>query len=164
MMILFTFRGYTTTMKKNKTYLVILFCMLQMFCFAQTDTVINGRHYSTVIKYHNFDYKGKKESSFITAYGNMKDSVKEGKWMYVLPDGTVLATGRFHNGYKTGDWKYIDYDRHYFIVTWKRSRKVKDFVAFENNIHPQLVDYDTLNNTKVRINGHRVPTPTVFIL
>jgi len=64
--------------------------------------VINGRHYNTVIKYHNFDYKGtQKEPLFITAYGNMRDSVKVGKWMYVLPDGTVLATGRFHNGYKT---------------------------------------------------------------
>ncbi|MCW3103908.1 MAG: hypothetical protein JWO09_2348 [Bacteroidetes bacterium] len=152
-------------MLNNKIYLAIFCCILQMFCFAQKDTVINGRHYNTVIKYHNFDYKGtQKESFFITAYGNMKDSVKVGKWMYVLPDGTVLATGRFHNGYKTGDWKYIDHDRHYFIVTWRRSRKVKDYVAFENNIHPQLVDYDTQNNYKVRINGHRIPPPFIRFL
>lgn len=128
-------------MKKYILLICIFLITASLLPAQNTDTVIDGRHYNTVIKYHNFDYKGQKELSYITAYGTTKDSLKEGSWMYVLPNGDVLATGRFQKGYKHGSWKYRGDDGRYFITTWNKSDKVKDYVYFENNVNPQLIDY-----------------------
>lgn len=136
-------------MKKHFSFFVILLAFLAVKGKAQnTDTVIDGRHYNTVIKYHNFDYKGQQELSYITAYGNMANSVKDGRWMYVLPDGYVLATGNFDKGYKCGRWKYRGSDGRYFITTWKKSDRVKDYVYFEDNVNPQLIDYLSMTSVK----------------
>lgn len=122
-----------------------------MCCSAQNaDTVIDGRHYNTVIKYHNFDYKGQKELSYITAYGTTTDSLKSGRWMYVLPNGTVLAAGKFDKGYKCGRWKYLGDNERYFVVTWKKSEKARDYVYFENNVDPKLIDYLATTGTKLK--------------
>ncbi len=149
-------------MKKQTAFILILFVSL----IAQTagnaqnvDTVIDRKHYNTVIKYHHFDYKSEQETAFITAYGTLKDSVKTGRWMYVLPDGRVLAIGKFRNGYKTGNWKYLDHDGRYSTVTWKASEKISDYVYFENNTNPELVDYDNADYTQMRVSGERILNP-----
>ncbi|MCW3086375.1 MAG: hypothetical protein JWP12_3741 [Bacteroidetes bacterium] len=154
-------------MKKKVPFIVTLLLLLivQTACIAQNaDTIIDRKHYNTVVKYHHFDYKGEPETSFITAYGTLKDSVKTGKWMYVLPDGRVLAIGKFKDGYKTGNWKYLGSGGHYFSYTWRKFEKVSDYVYFEDNIFPVLIDYDTKLNRKLKKNGAWITTMTPYFL
>ena len=112
-----------------------LIIILSLFCFsmkAQKDTIINKVHYNNV----EF-YQPKK----IKSIGNIKDSLKTGKWTYFKPDGKILAKGEYLHGKKIGKWKYIDYNNNKYIRKWYEFQQLSEIFIVEGL---KLNIYETL--------------------
>lgn len=116
-------------MKYSLTLILSLFCF---FTKAQTDTIINKKHYNHIEYY---------QPPKIKSIGNIKDSLKTGKWTYFKPDGKVLAQGEYLNGKKTGKWKYIDYKNKKNICKWNISQQSSEILIIEG---VQLNIYDII--------------------
>jgi hypothetical protein len=148
-------------MKKN--FLIPLLLFIVSVGFSQSDTIIHGVSYNTVIYYQNFNFKGDHEASTtIIAFGNMKDGIRHGDWMYANEKGTVLAKGKYRKGYKVRDWVYYS-GGGYRSFFFSRSQRLSDRVGFRDNREPQIIDE---SKGRVRmINGHifHRSTPTLFL-
>ena len=88
----------------------------------------------------------------ILFFGNKKDSLKNGEWIYFYPNGKVLAKGKFKNGLKKGKWKYYFSDSPTEVIFSKKSY-VKDKISFDKTDWPKVIDviksgdgYFTLEN------------------
>lgn len=140
--------------------LLSLFLLLSIKNFSQL-TPEKLAQYETVIYYNNFSYKGQERITIIGC-GQMKDSLKHGKWIYVLPSGKILARGKYKNGYKVGNWEYDFYD--YKVVYFKKNSKIRDIVRFPENIKSEIVDYSEKSNSILYINGNYPKIIQVYYL
>lgn len=116
------------------TCILIIFLDLLTFCvFSITDTTYKKKQYNFV-EY----YSDKKVRSF----GNMKDTVKTGEWIYFKQDGKTMAKGSYLNGRKIGKWTYFDLKNKKHTHTWDCGAQPEEKLIFENG---QLIMYDNLN-------------------
>jgi hypothetical protein len=46
---------------------------------------------------------------FVAAFGNLKNNVPHGKWLFFDTLGNVSLTGRYNNGVRQGEWIRYDY-------------------------------------------------------
>ena len=114
-------------------YSIIIILCLSCFCTkAQTDTIINKTRYNHV------EYYNPKQ---IKSIGNIKDSLKTGKWTYFKPDGKILAKGEYLNGKKIGKWKYVDYNNKKYIRKWYENQQLSEIFIIEG---VRLNIYETL--------------------
>lgn len=147
-------------MKANDFKLLSLFLLLSIKGYTQL-TPEKLAKYETVIYYNNFSYKGQERMTIIGC-GQMKDSLKHGKWIYVLPSGKILARGKYKNGYKVGNWEYDFYD--YKLIYFKKRSKTKDMVRFPNDAKSEFIDYSEKNNSILLINGNCPPIIHIHFL
>lgn len=113
----------------------ILIIILSLFCLstkAQKDTIINK------VRYNNVEFY---QPNKIKSIGNIKDSLKTGKWTYFKPDGKILATGKYLNGKKTGKWKYVDYNNKKYVRKWYEFQDITEIFIIEGL---QLNIYETI--------------------
>ena len=112
-----------------------LIIILSLFCFvtkAQTDTIINK------IIYNHVEYY---QPTKIKSIGNIKDSLKTGKWTYFKPSGKILAKGEYMNGEKIGKWKYVDYYNKKYTHKWYENQQLSEIFIIEG---VQLNMYDII--------------------
>jgi antitoxin component YwqK of YwqJK toxin-antitoxin module len=112
---------------------VLFLCIKSSLCFSTTDTIYRKKHYTSV-EY----YPDKKVKSF----GNLKDSVKSGEWIYFGQNGKLLAEGSYLNGKKIGKWIYVDLRDKKHKHTWEPGEQPEEQLKFESG---KLIMYDYLN-------------------
>lgn len=143
-----------------KTTLLLTFILLFCKCYSQQDTIVNGKHFNTIIYYPYFDYKcnDTTKNNYVVGIGNIIDSVKTGLWTYYLSDGRILAKGKYKNGYKNGKWVYLG---NQLGLIWDKSAKAKDYIRFNStNKRAEIVDIvDTKFTSCKMINGYSVRSP-----
>lgn len=115
-----------------KNALIIILSLFCLFTNGQTDTVINKIHYNYVEYYQHEKIK---------SVGNIKDSLKVGKWIYFKPDGKILVKGEYLNGKKIGKWKYVDYNNKKHILKWDLDQQSSEVFIIEG---VQLNMYDII--------------------
>jgi antitoxin component YwqK of YwqJK toxin-antitoxin module len=115
------------------TYLLIPFFLFSSFSFSLTDTIYKKKHFNHVEYYADHSVK---------VFGNMKDSVKTGYWIYLKQGGKLLAEGLYQDGKKIGKWKYVDYKNKQHTHKWVEGQQPDEKIRFENN---RLIMYDHLN-------------------
>lgn len=146
-----------------RTTISILFCLICSTCFSQQDTVVNKKHYNTVIYYPYFDYKVNDtiKNNYVVAIGNTIDSTKVGEWTYYLSDGKILAQGKYKKGFKRGRWSYMD---DLVVLIWEKSAMAKDYVRYDlKTKRPEIVDVvDTKFTSYKVVNGRTIYPPHVI--
>ncbi|MCX6295266.1 MAG: hypothetical protein NTX97_04210, partial [Bacteroidetes bacterium] len=60
--------------------IILLFSLFYLNCHSQQDTIVEGKHYNTIIYYPYFDYKGVDtiKNNYVIGIGNTVDSLKTG--------------------------------------------------------------------------------------
>jgi hypothetical protein len=95
-------------MKQSFVLLCLLWiCNLSGQTISSADTIY--KHHRSLTRYWQSDERmiATNEEKPWYALGNYsKDSLKNGRWTYFAPEGTVYAEGRYKNGKKKGHWKY----------------------------------------------------------
>jgi hypothetical protein len=133
-----------------------------MGIFSQQDTVINGKHYNTVLCYSAFDYKGDGMVTNLIAFGNMKDGKKHGWWTYSLPGGKVLAQGKYRKGYKVRDWYYLSHGE-YKNIFWSRYQRISDEIVVKRMALPEVIDRNDKQEIIFRTQPPPVPSCMLFL-
>ncbi|HEY0031114.1 MAG TPA: hypothetical protein VGC65_10180 [Bacteroidia bacterium] len=127
-----------------RTTLFLLATFIFCKCYAQQDTIVNGKRYNTIIYHPYFDYRGNDtiRNNYITAIGNSVDSIKKGIWTYYLPGGKILAKGKYKKGYKRGEWIYTNSNKGSTALIWAKSAKATDFIRYSsnNNRRAEIID------------------------
>jgi antitoxin component YwqK of YwqJK toxin-antitoxin module len=147
-----------------RTASVILFLSIFSQSYSQQDTVIDKKHYNTILYYPYFDFKCNDtvRDHYIIGVGNVIDSAKTGLWTYFYPDGNILATGNYINGRKRGRWEY---NNSFTVLIWDRSAQARDFIRYNYETGAAEI-VDVVNTRFVQykmINGHDEPPPHVGI-
>jgi hypothetical protein len=142
-----------------RTRLLLLSLLIASVCAAQDKS---SDKYNTVRYYPYFDYKCNDtvKKHYVTGIGNMKDSVKTGLWTYYLPDGRILAQGKYRNGLKRGRWEYHNGT----VLIWERSAMAKDHISYDyRNGMAQIVDVVNTRFTYYKVvNGITQIPPHVY--
>jgi hypothetical protein len=98
----------------------------------------------------------------VTGIGNMKDSMKTGLWTYYLPDGSILAQGKYKNGRKRGRWEYRNGN---IVLIWERSAMATDHISYDYATGmAQIVDVVNTKHASYKvINGITLSPPHIAI-
>lgn len=109
----------------------------------QFDTLYKSEHYNYSEFFPSESARMKLEESLnenkILLFGNYKDTLKNGSWIYFYPNGNILAKGKYKNGFKRGKWKYYIGDD-YNIVIFEKKSTVTGKVVFDDKGFPKIVD------------------------
>ncbi len=153
---------------------VICFVLITKTAQSQSvikDIVYDKKHYNYCQYYYVINDRieeNEKYSSTILCLGNIKDSVKNGRFVYFYTSGYPFAMGKFKNGIKTGTWKiYYDYGNFKNKIHYHKKQKVNDCVVISKKISPIIIDTLHINNTieisKIAEQKQNVYSPTIFL-
>jgi len=118
--------------------------MLFQCSFSQKpDTLYHNTLYSYIELYPSessriFNYELVNEKK-IFYFGNYKDTVKNGAWVYFYPNGKTLAKGNYKDGLKKGKWKYYVSDVPREVIFSKKSHVI-DKINFDATGWPKVID------------------------
>ena len=148
-----------------KTLLFILLSSVSYIASSQQDTVVNRKHYNTIMYYPYFDYKcsDTTKNNYVVGIGNMLDSTKIGEWKYYLSDGRILAKGKYKNGFKRGKWSYLSSKYGFIELIWDKSAMAKDFIQFDvDDKRPQIVDIVNTKEVSYKVVNGRTQNRPIF--
>lgn len=87
-------------LQRSYIALLVFFVMEIPTCWSQTlvsDSIME--QYNVVVM---------NDSSQIAAFGNIKNNIPHGEWIYLNRRGGVMSQGSFKKGLKHGKWKFYD--------------------------------------------------------
>lgn len=99
---------------KKPTYILFSF-LINLSCFGQTDTIINGQEFHFISKYENGQIK---------ELGNFNKKTKQGYWVLYSNDGNLIEKGNYIKGKKSGIWKELNSESNcYWIGSYQKGVK-----------------------------------------
>lgn len=132
-------------MTKKALILFYIFSILYSACYCQ-----NEKQTQTLctIYYNNFDYKNT-GSYYLVAKGNLINSEREGLWVFTLPNGIILAEGKYKKGKKIGKWAYRNTNGFYKNCIWNKDDLIVDKIDFIENKYALIIDFSLKENMNI---------------
>jgi hypothetical protein len=83
--------------------------MLGFVFWVQSQTIMPNVTQLPLGWENDFSFVVMDRDYYVAAFGNLKNGIPHGKWIYFDTLGNVSVSGRFKNGLRQGEWVRYDY-------------------------------------------------------